>query len=172
MGLTAKASKCALVLGLCMVGACLVVPGVTAKDALYQAVGLGSVVCILVGVRLRRPGDRPGWYLLALGGAANFCGDLLAHTGGLPPHAASREPSAGYGLYLAGYLCIIAAVLRLGRDPSRARRREDDADAAIIALGALAVSWHFLMASYAGDSSIRDPRHRAGVRRLPLARVR
>ncbi|MGH9080233.1 MAG: hypothetical protein ACRDYE_09220, partial [Acidimicrobiales bacterium] len=154
MGLTTKAWKYVLVLGLCLIAGYVLAPGATGRDALYLALGTGSVLCILVGIRTHRPHDRPAWYLLALGGAANASGDLVAGQGGLPFHTGSPDLSAGHALYLAGYLCIIAAVVRLGRDPDHSRQREDRADATIIALGALAVSWHFLIASYAGDSSI------------------
>jgi diguanylate cyclase (GGDEF)-like protein len=167
MGLTTKTWKCVLVVGLCLVTAYLLVPGGTARDVLYQVVGMGSAVCILVGVRVRRPGDPVGWYLLALGVAAASVGDLVALTQGLPRHVASPEPSAGFGLYLAAYVCVIAAVVRLGRDPNQERRREDNTDAAIIALGALAISWHLVMASYAGDSSM-TPEARFALLSYPI----
>jgi diguanylate cyclase (GGDEF)-like protein len=154
MGLTTKAWKFVLVLGLCLVTGYLLVSAGSARDVLYLVVGTGSVVCVLVGIHIHRPNDPLGWYLLALGLAATSVGDVLTLVRGLPPHAARPDPSASYALYLAGYACIVGAVLRLGRDPNQTGRREDDTDAAIIALGALAVSWHFLMASYAASNSM------------------
>src|SRR5580693_4860112 len=147
MGLTAKAWRYVLVLGVGAVAGYLVVPGAMRRDTLFLAVEVASVLGILIGVRVNRPNDRVAWYLLALGGAAFTSGDLIAHADHLAPRVVSPDPSAGYGLYLAGYLCTFAAVIRLGRDPAHSRRREDYADAAIITLGATAVSWYFVMAS-------------------------
>jgi hypothetical protein len=57
-------------------------------------------------------------------------------------------------LYLAGYPFLFAGVLRLTRNPDRSVRREDSADAAIVSIGALAISWHFLMNSYVHESTL------------------
>jgi hypothetical protein len=80
-------------------------------------------------------------------------GDLLTRLQHLPAHGASSHPTGVTVSYLAGYLCLLAAVTRIGRDPDH-RRREDVTDAAIITLGSLAASWYFLMAAHAGDSGL------------------
>ena len=74
----------------------------------------------------------------------------------LPPHPppALPFPSAGDACSLAGYLLVFAGILRLTRSPDRATRREDNADAAILAIGRLAVWWQFLMDSYVHDASL------------------
>ena len=57
-------------------------------------------------------------------------------------------------MYLTGYPFLFAGVLRLTRNPDRSVRREDTADAAIVSMGALAISWHFLMNSYVHDTTL------------------
>ncbi len=146
--MTTKAWKYVLALGLCSVAGYLLAPGATPKDALFQAMGTASVLCILIGIRLHRPHERLGWFVLALGVAAFTGADFLTHADHLPPHAARPELSGAHAMYLAGYLCIFAAVIRLGRDPNHSRTREDYIDAAIVSLGVLAVSSRLLMTSY------------------------
>ncbi len=143
-----------MVLGLGLAAVYLLVPGTAGQELLFAAAGTGSVLCVVAGIRAHRPDDPVGWYLLALGMAANVCGDLLARLEGVPPHGASPHLSAATLTYVAGYVCLFAAATRIGRDPGRTWRREDEADAAIITLGVLALSWYFLMASYAGDNSL------------------
>ncbi len=63
-------------------------------------------------------------------------------------------PSAADAFYLAGYPLLFAAVLRLTRNAKHPYFKEDNVDAAIIALGILAVSWQLLMTSYIHDATM------------------
>ena len=164
----AYAWRYVLGLGLGLFTVCLLVPGTIGESYLLPAAGAGSVFCVLAGIRVHRPGDPLGWYLLALGMAASLGGDLLARLEGIPPHGPSPHLSAATLTYLAGDLCLFAATIRIGREPGRARRREDEADAAIITLGALAISWYFLMGSYAGNASL-SPGGRLALLSDPVA---
>jgi len=146
--------KYALVGGLCMVAGYFVLPDATSQTVLYSALGMASVACILIGIRLHRPTDRLGWYFLALAGACFTLGDDAGTFYSSVLHVSVPFPSAADALYLAGYPFLFAGVLRLTRSPNRSVRREDSADAAIIAIGALAISWHFLMNSYVHDSTL------------------
>ena len=150
----ANAWKFALVMGTCTVAGYVALSGTTARDALCQAVGAASVVCILIGVRLHHPDDRASWYLLAAGVAAFVGGDSLESYDGHPVRAGGPHPTAATALYLVGYLILIVAVIRLSRHLNHSGRREDYADAAIISLGALAIAWTFLMNAYVYDSSL------------------
>jgi diguanylate cyclase len=152
MGPMAKAWRVVLVVGLLLVAAYLLVPAAD-RSTLSIAVGGGSLLCVLLGVRIQRPLDRVGWYLLAMSGAAITCGGAVARMDGLQPNAGASELSLGPALYLAGLLCLLPAVTRIGRD-ARRPRREDFADAAIISIGVFAISWQFLMAGYAGNGSV------------------
>src|SRR5664279_3837755 len=128
-------------------------PGVIGKDIGYVVIGMSSVIAIVVGVRLNRPAQPAPWLLLA---AADLCfvlGDAVISS----YDVLGRElpfPSVGDALYLAGYPLLVAGVLWLGRAAGRPGSREDRADAAIVSLGAVALSWHLLMGSYAHDGSL------------------
>ncbi len=140
--------------GTCVVAGYFVLPTHVSQDAVYQFLGVASVICILVGVQLNRPDDRAGWYLLALGGTFFTLGDAAESTYGVILHRAVPFPSVCDALYLAGFPFVFAGILRLTRNPDHRARREDYADAAIVALGALAMSWSFLLNFYVHDSSL------------------
>jgi diguanylate cyclase (GGDEF)-like protein len=146
--------KLALAVGLCALVAYLMVPGAVAHDALSQIIGFGAVVCILVGVRIHQPQHPTGWYLLATCVAAFSAGDFFEDHYGLKLHASSVHPTTATACYLAGYLLLLVAAVLLCRNPNRSGRREDYADAAIISLGALAISWDLLMNAYVYDNSL------------------
>ena len=150
----AQAWKLVLVMGTCTVAGYLALPGPTGRDALCGAVGVASVACILLGIRLYQPEDRASWYLLAAGVAAFVTGDSLENSTGHQIRAAGPHPTASTVAYLAGYLIVITAVIRLSRRLNHSGLREDYADAAIISLGALAVAWTFLMNTYVYNASL------------------
>ncbi len=154
MGLKEHAWKYVLVIGICAVAGYFVLPGPAAKDIAYSALGIGSMACILIGIHIHKPRDRLSWYLLAIGVACFFLGDAVLDFYGLVLHVNIPFPSFADAFYLAGYPFVFAGVLRLSRDPNLAVRREDYADVAIVSMGALAISWHFLMNSYVHDASL------------------
>ena len=143
-----------LVVGACAVAGYMALSGTTGHDVISEAAGMAAAVCILVGIRLHRPHDRTGWYLLTLGLAGFVAGDCIQNVRGLPVETIGPHPTVANAFYLAGYLFSIAAAIRLSRNPNRSGRREGYADAAIISLGALAISWHFLINPYVYDSSL------------------
>jgi diguanylate cyclase len=123
-------------------------PGAGAKDLGYSTIGVLSIVAVLVAVHIRRPAGRRYWYLLAAG---NFCfvlGDGVYDVYEFVLHRAVPFPSIADGLYLLGYPFVFAGVRRLTRAKAGVER-EIYADAAIVSIGALALSWHFLMGSEA-----------------------
>ncbi len=154
MGLRATAWKYVLVGGLCIVGAYFAIPSANGQTVVYSALGTASVVCILVGIHLNRPKDRLGWYFLALAGGCFTLGDDAWTVYDAVLHLSVPFPSFADALYLAGYPFLFAGVLRLTRNPNRSVRREDNADAAIVSMGALAISWHVLMNSYVHDTTL------------------
>jgi diguanylate cyclase len=154
MGFKGKVWKYVLVLGLAVVAGYFALPNVTSQGVVYQTIGILSVACILIGVTIHRPPDRLGWYLLAIGGLCFTIGDGIENYYGLILHQAVPFPSIADAFYLAGYPFVFAGILRLTRSPSHSTRREDYADATILSIGALALSWHFLMNSYVHDASL------------------
>ncbi|HEY5453931.1 MAG TPA: EAL domain-containing protein [Acidothermaceae bacterium] len=146
--------KCVLAAGLCVVVVYFTLPGVAAKDLTYSVVGISSTFCVWLGVRWHRPAERLGWYLL---GAANGCfvfGDGVLDVYDLVLHRSAPFPSVADALYLLGYPFLFAGVFRISRSRGARDSREARADAAIVCIGALALSWQFLMHSYAHDSTV------------------
>ena len=154
MRLRATAWKYVLISGLCVVGVYFALPNATSQTAVYSALGTASVVCIVVGVYLHRPKERLGWYFLALAGGCFTLGDDAWTVYNSILHISVPFPSFADALYLAGYPFLFAGVLRLTRNLNRSVQREDNADAAIVTMGALAISWHFLMTSYVHHSTV------------------
>lgn len=148
-----KAWKFVLAGGICVVAGLFALPSVTQSWAVV-GVGAASVVCVLLGIRIHHPENRAGWLLLA-GAAALF---TLGDAGKvIYRHVLDRPvpvPSLCDVAYLMGYLLLFASVLCLTHDPHHKVKREDTADAAIVALGVLAMSWNFLMRSYLDEASL------------------
>ena len=149
----AQTWKVVLIVGAIACGVYLLLPNVTSHDIAYSAMGLASVACIVWGVRWHRPADPLGWYLIAAAGLLFTLGDDVSSVYDFV-HTAMPFPSWADALYLAGYPFLFAGVLRLARRSSWAIWREDSADAAIITIGVLAMSWQFLMDPYVHDQGM------------------
>lgn len=122
-------------------------PSTTSQYIIYSILGKAAVVCIVIGIMLHRPQERLGWLLYAAAIACFSVGDDFTTYFQVFDHRIPF-PSIADAFYLAGYPFLFAAILRLTRNSRHPHFKEDNADAAIIALGALAVSWQFLMTSY------------------------
>ncbi len=153
MNLRLTAWKFVLASGLLLVVEYFAVPTMTNQNVVYSLLGKASVVCILVGVHLNRPKERLGWYFLALAMAFYTVGDDIT-TYYSVVHRTLPFPSLADASYLIGYPFLFAGVIRLTGQTGRQTSREDDADAAIVGLGALAISWQFLMNSYVHDVTL------------------
>ena len=116
---------------------------------------MAAVVCILIGIRVQQS-ERPDRLVPPGPGSRRLRRRRLLRE--RPTASRSRRsgphPTAANAFYLAGYLFTIAAAIRLSRNPNQSGRREGYADAAIISLGALAISWHFLINAYVYDASL------------------
>jgi diguanylate cyclase (GGDEF)-like protein/PAS domain S-box-containing protein len=123
------------------------------QNVVYSALGKVSVLGILVGIHLNKPKERLGWYFLAVAMAFFTVGDDITTYYDVV-HRTLPFPSLADASYLAGYPFLFAGVVRLTGQKGRPNSREDDADAAIVGLGALALSWQFLMNSYVHDVTL------------------
>jgi len=130
-----------------------VLPNANSQNVDYTFLGTASVVFILIGVRLQHPRNRFGWYCVAAAGAFFTLGDD-AYTVYSNLHISVPFPSYADALYLAGYPFLFLGVVSLTRGAGTSSQREDTADAAIVAMGVLAISWHFLMNSYVHNSTL------------------
>lgn len=146
--------KWVLTIGLLAVGGYFALPGTAAKDLGYSAIGVASVVCVLMAVHIHRPHDRRCWQFIAAGNLCFVLGDAVYDIYQFVLHQPVPFPSVADALYLAGYPFIFVGVTRLTQVQGHPAAREDYADAAIISIGALAMSWHFLMGSYANNSTM------------------
>jgi diguanylate cyclase (GGDEF)-like protein len=145
--------KAILAIGAVLVAAYFAMPTAASKDLAYSGIGIAATVVILVAIRKRRPAERSAWYLFA---AANTCfvlGDGVYDIYDLILHRETPYPSIADALYLAGYPLLFAGVVRLSRRRG-AGLRESRTDAAMVSTAALALSWQFLMGSYAHDASL------------------
>jgi diguanylate cyclase (GGDEF)-like protein len=134
--------------GFCAIIGYFALSGPSSRESVYRAVGLLSAACALVAVRWGRRVDRPGWAMLAIGTALFTVGESDHTTDSLVLHRIVGAPTIGDALCLGAYLFVLAGVLRLARKPHQPTPREDYADAAIIAMGTLALLWQFLIVSY------------------------
>lgn len=143
-----------LVVGALAITAYFLLPPGAGQDAVYTVVGVGSTGCLLWGVASNRPAERLGWYLIA---AANLCfitGDGILDFYDVALHTAAPFPSIADALYLLGYPFLFAGVFRVRCLRATPGSRESKADAAMVCVGALALSWQFLMGSYAHDGTL------------------
>jgi len=58
-----------LVVGAFAVAGYFVVPSGAPQDLVYSGIGIASTLCLLWAVRLNRPVERWGWYLIAIANA-------------------------------------------------------------------------------------------------------
>ncbi|HWE56273.1 MAG TPA: bifunctional diguanylate cyclase/phosphodiesterase [Acidimicrobiales bacterium] len=138
-----------------LVAAYFALPGLTSKYILYVAIGLVGPAFIAGGLRLHRPTSRLPWVLLMIYCVLSSAADGMENIGyGLILHQPVPLPSIADAVYLSAYPFLYFGVIRLCHRPDEPGSRENYADAAIVAIAALALSWHFLMGSYFHDGSI------------------
>jgi diguanylate cyclase (GGDEF)-like protein len=146
--------KGVLAAGLCVVVVYFALPGEAAKDLTYLVLGVASTLCVWLGVRIHRPAARLGWYLIGAANALFVFGDGILDAYDLVLRRPAPFPSVADALYLLGYPFLFAGVFRVSRSRGTRDSREARADAAIVCIGALALSWQFLMGSYAHDATL------------------
>jgi diguanylate cyclase (GGDEF)-like protein/PAS domain S-box-containing protein len=151
--LRTNAWRLVLIGGLVTIVAYFAYPDITSQNIIYSLLGKAAVGFIVVGIVLHRPKERLGWIFYAAAIACFSVGDDITTYYQVFDHSIPF-PSVADAAYLAGYPFLFAGVLRLTRNPQHPYFKEDNADAAIIALGALAVSWQFLMTSYVHDVTL------------------
>jgi diguanylate cyclase (GGDEF)-like protein len=127
----------------------------TGQDIIYVAIGALSTLAMVWGVRTNHPAERLGWWLLILGNGASTIGDGIENIGyGMVLNRSVPVPSIADLFYLAAYPLMFVGLARICRPSGLKSSRESYADATIVGLAAMALSWHFLM---------RHDVHRAGL---------
>jgi diguanylate cyclase (GGDEF)-like protein len=122
-----------------------------ALDSMYEGLGLVSIICVAVGIRIHRPKNPWPWWGLAASNLFFVAGDVILDSYDVIQHADPPYPSVADALYLAGYPFLIAALVAWTRTARRANDRESHADAAIVTIGAMALLWQVLVGAYAHD---------------------
>ena len=123
-------------------------PSAADQNIAYVMIGAGSTVAMLVAVLVRRPAERSSWFLLIAANALSTTGDFIENVlYGMVWNRSVPFPSIADLFYLAAYPCIFLGVMGLCRRRDSDGHRENLADATIVALAAMAVSWHFVMGS-------------------------
>ncbi|MGH2735578.1 MAG: putative bifunctional diguanylate cyclase/phosphodiesterase [Actinomycetota bacterium] len=148
----------AWVLYLCLGGLLLacyyLVPAVKGNGLLFNAVGLSSAVAIIVGVRRHRPPSKAAWYLFAVGQIFFVTGDAFYYGYDALFGHDVPFPSLGDVFYLSVYPALIAGLLIVIRRRTPGGNRNGLIDALIVTVGLALLSWVFLMAPYAHDSTL------------------
>ncbi len=130
------------------------VPAVKGNGLLFNAIGLASVIAVVAGVRLHKPRTSAAWYLFAGGLLLFALGDIFYYA---YPNVFDTEipfPSIGDGLYLGVYPLLIAGLLMLIHKRNPRGDRPSLIDALIVTTAVALLSWIYVMAPYAHDSSV------------------
>jgi diguanylate cyclase (GGDEF)-like protein len=146
--------KAILAAGAVIIAGYFLLEGPVAEDFTYNGIGVASVAAIVIGVRKYRPAAWLGWLLLAAANACFVFGDAVYDVYDMILHAEVPFPSVADGLYLAGYPFLFAAAFLISRVRVTQESRETWADALIVCVGGVALSWQLLMRSYAHDNTI------------------
>jgi diguanylate cyclase len=136
--------------GVLVVAAYLAVPDGIPRDLVYVAVGLSSVVAMLVGVRRNQPRRAAAWYWMAAGQLSWVLGDAL-YSWYQDVAGTSPFPSPADALYLVAYPLIVVGLVVL----IRARKRGLDVagliDSGIVTVALGLLSWVVLAGPIARD---------------------
>jgi multisubunit Na+/H+ antiporter MnhG subunit len=149
-----RAWKIVTAVGIILIVGYFHLPNVTSQDVEYSIIGAASVGLILLGVHLYTPKNRFAWFCIAAAGAFFTLGDDVYSFYSIILHLNVPFPSYADALYLSGYPFLFIGVLSLARSTNYFSQREDTADAAIVSLGVLAISWHFLMNTYFNNLTV------------------
>ena len=114
------------------------------QGAIYQSLSLGAIGAIVVGVVRHRPERKLAWALFGAGLVLWTLGDAYWDAYSWFLRTEAPFPSIADVAYLGGYPLLIAATFVLAR--GRARPRIADVlDSAVVAAGALIVTWALLV---------------------------
>ena len=142
-----------LIVGICLVGGYFALDSED-QDLAYTGIGVASTAAMFVAIHVRRPAEKLGWYLVAAANACFVFGDAVYLVYDLVLRVETPFPSVADVLYLAGYPFLVVGVWRVSRVRGMRGARESWADAAMVSVGALALSWHLLMGTDVGDRTV------------------
>jgi signal transduction histidine kinase len=115
-------------------------PSGGAQSALYDVIGGGAVLAILLAIRVHRPRLALPWVLFATGNGFFVIGDVVAGIQGDAP-----PPTVPDGFYLTGYPLVAAGLLLLMLSAGGRQRIAAIVDTAIFTVAFALVQWIFVM---------------------------
>ncbi len=135
----------------------MVSPTPTTKLALYNGVGLLSLMGTIVGIRMHRTRARAPWILFALGQASFLTADVIYYW--LETHSKSVPfPSVADAFYLLMYPLVIAGLaLKIRRYSNGTKDWAGLLDAGIFGIALFSVLWVVVMDAYvpiAGQATV------------------
>jgi diguanylate cyclase (GGDEF)-like protein/PAS domain S-box-containing protein len=149
---TARLSMFYLAAGVLLAALYFLLPTEAAKLVIWPILGAGSVVAILVGVKLNRPSARSAWLLLAAGAASLNIGDDLSSFRTFVQHIDAPFPYVDIA-YVAMYLLLVSGLAILVKRRTSRNDRSTVVDTGIITAGLGLVWWVLLLApSFRGES--------------------
>jgi signal transduction histidine kinase len=152
-----------LVGGLAVMAAYFALPDTDRVAAAGSTVfAYSAAVAVIVGVRRHRPANPRTWYLIAAALLAIGTGDVVL--------LVSPVQDLADLCFLATYVALTVALLRLVRARSPDRDIPALLDALVVTIGLGVVSWQFLMVPYARDPSLSLDQKLTSIV-LPLADV-
>jgi signal transduction histidine kinase len=114
------------------------------QAAIYQALSLGAIAAIAVGLVRYRPERRLAWLLFGIGLVLWTIGDAYWDAYSWFLHTEAPFPSVADVAYVGGYPFLIAATFVLARGRTRPSIT-DVLDSAVVAVSALIVTWALLV---------------------------
>jgi signal transduction histidine kinase/uncharacterized membrane protein YidH (DUF202 family) len=123
------------------------------QGAIYQSLSLGAIAAIVVGVVRHRPERKLAWALFAAGLVLWTLGDAYWDAYSWFLRTEAPFPSIADVAYLCGYPLLIGATFVLARGRARPRLA-DVLDSAVVAAGALIVTWALLVEPLLAQSGL------------------
>ena len=154
---TSRLSQCYLSAGVLLTVVYFVLPTDAAKLVIWPILGAGSVIAILLGVKLNHPSARSAWLLLAAGVATLNIGDDLSSYRTFVQHNEGPFPYIDVA-YLAMYPLLVCGLAILVQRRTSGRDRSTVVDAGIITASFGLVWWVLLLAPNfrGGDIAVLD----------------
>jgi diguanylate cyclase (GGDEF)-like protein/PAS domain S-box-containing protein len=129
-------------------------PSFMRTGPVMNIIGGSAAAAILVGIQINRPRVAIAWYLFAAGLLLFVSGDVITYNYERFFGHPAPFPSIGDALYLLVYPVLISGLLILVRSRNPGRDRPALIDALVITIGAGVLSWVFLMAPNASNSTL------------------
>jgi signal transduction histidine kinase len=136
-----------LAISLALTAVYFALPLGAAKNELYDAIGIGSALAIVLGIRLNRPSYRLPWLLFAAGNLSFAVADVIFNQLVNPP-----VPSVADWFYLAGYPLLAAGLVLLLISAGGRHRIPAIGEAAIVTFAFALFQWVWIVHGILGAS--------------------